>query len=461
MATNTPQDAPDSAERGLLDRALGLFADVHAGEGGTAVLLTVNVFLLLTCYYLLKTAREPLILASGAEVKSYSAAGQAILLIFFTQAYGAIAARVNRMRLITIVTLFFTSNLVIFFALGVAHIPVGIPFFLWVGVFNYSIIAQFWSFAADLYTEEQGKRLFAILGIGSTVGAVAGSGIAKELIKPVGVYGLMLAAAVLLLLCLGVTMIVDRREIDRDRKSAKPRGEEHLGKEGGFSMLIKDKYLLCIGALTLLLNWVNSSGEYILDRTLLQAAHEGAAQLAAGTDVAKWTDEYIGSFKASYFLWVNVISVTLQLFVVSRVIKYVGVRMALFIMPIISLTGYTALTFVPVLGIIFAVKLAENSLDYSLQNTARQALWLLTSRDAKYKAKSVIDTFLVRSGDVCSAIVVWIGTTLKFSTRSFIVVNAVLALCWLGVVFALSRAHKARTEKLDSERQKTPILEPA
>ena len=457
MATNEPLETQGDA-RGILDRALGLFADVRAGEGITAVLLTLDVFLLLTCYYLLKTAREPLILASGAEVKSYSSAGQAILLVFFTQAYGAIAERVNRMRLITIVTLFFASNLVIFFALGVAHVPVGIPFFLWVGVFNYMIIAQFWSFAADLYTEEQGKRLFAILGIGSTVGAVAGSWIARGLIKPIGVYGLMLAAAVLLLACLFVTAVVNRREIDRDRRSDKPRGEEQLGKEGGFAMLVRDKYLLLLGALTLIINWVNSNGEYILDRTLLQAAHAAAQDLPPGTNVGEWTLQFIGSFKAGYFLWVNVLSVTLQLFVVSRVIKYVGVRVALLVMPIISLAGYSALTFAPVLAVVFAVKLAENSLDYSLQNTARQALWLLTTRDAKYKAKSVIDTFIVRAGDLCSAAIVWIGTSLGFSTRAFIVVNVGLAACWLSVVLALGRAHKARSLALEA---KAPVLEAA
>ncbi len=428
-----------------LERALGVFADVRAGEGLTAVLLTLDVFLLLCCYYLLKTAREPLILASGAEVKSYSSAGQAILLIFFTMAYGAIAQRVNRMRLITIVTLFFASNLAVFFVLGLSHVSVGIPFFLWVGIFNYMIIAQFWSFAADLYTDEQGKRLFAILGIGSTVGAVSGSLVAKELIKPFGVYGLMITAAGLLLLSLSVTFVVNRRELARDKRSAKPHGEEPLGKEGGFQMLVRDRYLLLLGALTLIINWVNSGGEYILDRTLVKAA----ANAPAGVDVAKWTEQFIGTFKADYFLWVNVVGVVLQLFVVSRVIKYVGLRAALFVMPVISLAGYSVLAFFPVLHLIMGVKIAENSLDYSLENTSRQALWLITSRDAKYKAKAVIDTFVVRAGDVCSAAVVWMGTStrlgLNFDTPHFIMVNVGMALAWLGVVVLLTREHRKRS----------------
>jgi AAA family ATP:ADP antiporter len=433
----------DEGPKSPLERALGLFAEVRAGEGLTAVLLTLDVFLLLTCYYLLKTAREPLILASGAEVKSYASAGQAVLLIFFTIAYGKVAERVNRMRLITIVTIFFGSNIVLFFMAGLAGLNVGIPFFLWVGIFNYMIIAQFWSFAADLYTDEQGKRLFAIHGIGSTLGAVCGSLIAKELIKPVGVFGLMIGAAILLALSLGVTFIVNQRESDRDKKSAKPRGEEKMGKEGGFSMLIRDKYLLLLGALTLIINWVNSSGEYILDRTLVKAA----SVVPAGADAHKWSEQFIGSYKADYFLWVNIVGVVLQLFVVSRVIKYLGLRVALFIMPIVSLTGYSVMSFLPVLPFIFGVKIVENSLDYSLENTSRQALWLVTTRDAKYKAKAVIDTFIVRAGDVCSAGVVWVGTMLSFDTRHFILINAGMALVWTGVVFLLTREYAKRSQE--------------
>src|ERR1700731_695780 len=121
-AHETPTvNAADGAKRSLLDRSLGLFAEVHAGEGLSTVLLTFNVFLLLTCYYLLKTAREPLILASGAEVKSYSSAGQALLLIPGTYLYGRIAERVGRMRLVAIVTIFFASNLLLFFVAGRAH----------------------------------------------------------------------------------------------------------------------------------------------------------------------------------------------------------------------------------------------------------------------------------------------------------------------------------------------------
>jgi AAA family ATP:ADP antiporter len=434
----------ENSKRSVLERVLGLFADVRAGEGPSTVLLTLNVFLLLTCYYLLKTAREPLILASGAEVKSYSSAGQALLLIPGTYLYGRISERVGRMKLISVVTLFFAGNLVLFFVAGKAHVPhLGIAFFLWVGVFNMMIVAQFWSFAADIYRSEQGKRVFAVLGIGSTVGSVVGASIARALFKTIGAYGLMLTAAGFLLAALFVTYLVDAREGGKELKKGEERKDEPLSKGGGFAMLLKDRYLLLLGGLSFVLNWVNTSGEYILDRTLLEAAKR---RVPLGVDAAVWTDRFIGEYKADYFLWVNTASVLLQLFVVSRVIKYLGVRFALILVPLISLTGYSTLMFYPALGIIFAVKVAENTLDYSLQNTSRQALWLVTSREAKYKAKSVIDTFIVRAGDLLSASVTAVGALLHFATVHFIMINVALVLCWLTVVVFLTRQYKTRSQ---------------
>ena len=446
--TSSPNDHSDHGlgpKRSLSERLLGMFAEVRSGEGPTALLLTLNVFLLLTCYYLLKTAREPLILASGAEVKSYSSAGQSLLLIPGTYVYGKVAERVGRMRLIATVTLFFASNLVLFFIAGKAHVPyLGIAFFLWVGVFNMMIIAQFWSFSADLYAPEQGKRLFAILGIGSTVGAVVGSGIARALFRRIGEYGLMLSAAGILLLALAVTVMVNSRETKRHAEAGTREAQEKpLEKGSGFQMLLRDRYLMLVGALSFVLNWVNTSGEYILDRSLLETAK---LRVPAGVDVAVWTDRFIGEFKADYFFWVNTASVLMQLFIVSRVLKYLGLRFALLLVPALSLGGYCTAFFFPSLAVIFVVKIMENTMDYSLQNTSRQALWLVTSRDAKYKAKSVIDTFIVRSGDFFSAVVTGVGAALHFATVHFIMVNVGLATCWIVVVVFLVRRYGAMRE---------------
>jgi AAA family ATP:ADP antiporter len=422
-----------------VEYVLGLFAEVHPGEAVTALWLAANVFLLLTAYYLLKVAREPLILGAegGAEIKSYAAAGQSVLLIFVAIAYGEIAARVDRMKLIALVTLFFGSNLLVFFVLGSRDVPLAVPFYLWVGIFNMTVVAQFWSFAADVYAPDQGKRLFPILGIGMSVGAVAGSWFAKRLLA-LGPYKMMLISAGLLVVCLLITWHVNRREQRSSRRQERVK-EEPLGSTGGFTLLVRDRYLLSIAALMFIINWINTTGEYVLDRTLVASAADEAAR--AGMSTLR----FVGTFKAEYFQWVNVIGVLLQLFMVSRILKYLGVRRALFIMPIVSLAGYSVLAIAPVLSLIFAAKVAENSLDYSLQNTARHALWLLPSREAKYKVKQVVDTFLVRAGDVMSAVVVWVGVRVGFDTVHFLIANIVLIGLWIGVLIVLGREHRRRS----------------
>ena len=443
-APETSSAAPSSPARGALDKLLNVFAETHAGEGLSALLLALSVFFLLVSYYLVKTAREPLILASGAEVKSYASVGQTLLLIPVTYLYGLLSHRVGRLKLITIVTLVFASNLVLFFGLSAAGVQIGLAFYLWAGVFNMMIIAQFWSFAADVYTEEQGKRLFAILGIGSTVGAVFGSGIAALLVHPVGVYGMMVAAALFLLASLGLTVIVNRREerrIAADPGGKPRRVEQPLGKEGGFSLILADRYLLLIAVLAFTLNCVKTNGEYILDRTLLQHVKD---IMPHGANAKAFSQGIIGQFKAEYFLYVNIATVVLQLFAVSRIIKYLGVRVALFVSPVLLLCGYSCAVLFPVLNLVYAVKIAENTLDYSLGNTSRQALWLLSSRDDKYKAKSVIDATIVRAGDALAAGLTFVGVTLHFATRHFIIANVVLTVVWTIAMVLLAREHKAR-----------------
>src|SRR5215470_6869643 len=153
--STAPETLAFGEQKTFLDRTLSLFTDVRAGEGATAVLLLVNVFLLLICYSVLKTAREPLILlGGGAEVRSYAAAGQAVVLMGFVPLYSWFAAKVNRAKLLVGVYLFFLVNIELF-ALGVAAgVPyIGVAFYIWVGIFNLSLIAQFWAFANDIYTK--------------------------------------------------------------------------------------------------------------------------------------------------------------------------------------------------------------------------------------------------------------------------------------------------------------------
>jgi AAA family ATP:ADP antiporter len=132
-----------------LDRTLSLFTEVRSGEGTTAVLMLVNIFLLLICYSIIKIVREPLILlGGGAEVRSYTAAGQAIVLMAYVPFYGWFASKVDRVKLLVGVTLFFVACIEVFALAVAARVPyVGVAFFIWVGIFNISLVAQFWSFA--------------------------------------------------------------------------------------------------------------------------------------------------------------------------------------------------------------------------------------------------------------------------------------------------------------------------
>ena len=423
----------------LLERVFSIFATVHRGEGLTALLLMLNVFILLTAYYIIKPVREALILSGpGAEIKSYAGAGQALFLLLIVPLYSTIASRVNRLRLINGVIAFFISNLVIFYVLGRMKAPLGVVFFLWVGLFNLIVVAQFWSFANDIYTQEQGKRLFAVVGIGSSVGAIFGAEVAGWLFKPIGAYGMMLVAAGLLVICMLLTNWVHFREKGRSRTQAQV-AERPIGNSGGFRLVFNHRYLLLIAILVLLSNFAKTTGEFILGKAVTQ--HASVLASAGGLR----PQVYIGEFYANFYLWVNLLSAGLQMFAVSRIMKYMGIGAALFVMPVIALGGYGTLAFLPILNFVRIAKIAENSAEYSIQNTARQALFLRTSRQAKYKAKFAIDSFFARAGDAMSAALVFAGTQLAFDLRAFALVNAASVVVWLAVAGAIVRVRKQET----------------
>jgi ATP:ADP antiporter, AAA family len=432
-------------KKGFLERFLGIFTEVRPGEGRTAISLTLNVFLILTAYYILKPVREALILSSeGAEIKSYASAGQALLLLAAVPLYGALASRFSRRKLINSVTIFFVACLVVFYVLAPyqAKLHLGVVFFLWMGIFNLMVVAQFWSFANDIYTLQEGKRLFVIVAFGQSAGAVFGSFITKQLIEPLGVYQLMLVAGGILILALMITNWVDHEEKDRLKLVAAKRAaqaDEPIGKGGAFRLVLANKYLLMIAFMMLLLNLVNTTGEYLLGKTVSQVATQAvAANKAGGLSVG----EYIGEFYSDFFTIVNITGLLAQLFLVSRIIKYLGIRAAILIHPLIALGGYGLLAFYPVLKIVRLAKIADNSTDYSLGNTIRNTLFLPTTREEKYKAKQAIDTFFVRSGDVLSAVLVFAGTNwLAFAPRQFSIVNVCFVLIWLILAVLIGRKY--------------------
>ena len=432
--------------KSLLDKFLGLFTEVNAGEGKLSLWMTLNVFLILTAYYIAKVVREPLILAGGgAEVKAYSSALQAIVLIGAVNLYSMMVARFDRRKLLNIVILFFTACFAAFYLLGIANTKyLGVIYFVWVGIFSLTVIAQFWSFANDIYTPSEGKRLFTIIAFGGSAGAVLGAKIAQVLIGRIGIYELLLVSGALLLGSLLITNYVESRKKARTHGQAaaleQAQPEPPMSKSGAFKVVFRHRYLLLIAIMILLTNWVNTTGEYILGNVVSSAAQSAVSGIS-DPEAAKAAEKvFIGEFYGDFFFYVNLCGLLLQLFVVSRIVKYLGIRVAIMALPMIALGGYFLIAFTPLLALIKVAKTAENSTDYSLNNTARQMLFLPTTREQKYKAKVAIDSFFVRAGDVLSAGLIYVGLHwLSFTITQFAIANLVLVVMWLALAFLVGR----------------------
>jgi ATP:ADP antiporter, AAA family len=448
------------AHKSPLDRLLGLAAEVHAGEAVTALLLGLNGFLILAAYYVIRPLRSAFLLPvrmtlpgggvlTGAEITSYSGAVLAVMFLFIVPLYGNMASKINRIKLINAVTLFFVSNLVIFFLLGQAGVSpgvLGVPFFLWIGIFNLVVVAQFWSFANDLYTPEQGKRLFAFMGFGQLTGAIAGPLINASLIGRLGQFALLLVSGAILLVCLAITNVVHIRERDRATdRSLRRQAEQPLGRDGGFQLVLGQRYLLLIGLLTLAGQLVNTNGNYIFNETLSQMARSA---VATGGANGLSQGQLIGSYVAGMDFWQNLLGASIQFFLVSRIFKYAGVGGALFVLPTLALGSYGLFAAAPLLALIRLTKIAENATDYSLQNTVRRALFLPTSREAKYKALQAVETFFWRAGDMLSAVatlvlVQWLG----LGVRSYAALNLGIVVVWMLVAAGLSRENRKLTSE--------------
>jgi len=311
-------------------------------------------------------------------------------------------------------------------------------FFLWVGIFNLFVISQFWALANDLYEEEQGKRLLPIVGVGSSLGAWVGSVYAARLFSTFGTSGLMLVAVGLLLACVGIHRAL-RRFPKAFRKDGEAIGQKPLNKQGAFRLILHSRYLFWIAILIVVLNVVNTTGEFMLSKLVVNEANRMAN---AGLISSAQKAAFIGEFYGAFFGWVNLAGMLLQLFVVSRLFKFIGVRGSLFVLPSIAFLAYGLVAIAPVLAFVRVAKVLENGTDYSIQNTARQALFLITSREAKYKAKAAIDSFFWRVGDVLAACFVFVGTRFHFGIKTYAASNIALAVLWIGIVCVIASEHK-------------------
>jgi len=450
------------APPGPLDRALRVFADVRGGEAKTALILLVNAFLLLLAYYFVKPARDGLLTTAGVEaiskteLKAYTSFGQGLLLLGVIPVYGWLSAALKRRVLVTRVTLFFASNLLIFWLLQpglvVERVPyLGIAFYLWVGIFNNLAVAQFWSFAADIYTEERGKRLFPMIAIGASAGAAGGAWIAESLVEAgiLDTYSLLLAAGFILIVSILLTRWADSRGPTGHGVPESPRGAAERGPAPSwgraFTLIFANKYLLATALMILVLNWVNTNGENLLFGSVQNVLQERVQK--QGLTDAKAVEKFIAdgttAFYGNFFFWVNVTGLLLQSFVASRLLKYGGFRALLLALPTISIVSYSAMALLPVLTIIKIMKVAENATDYSINNTAKQVLWLPTTREMKYEAKGAIDTLFVRLGDGFAAITAFVGVNLlALSFGPLFGLNVLLVVVWIALAIVVVRENR-------------------
>jgi AAA family ATP:ADP antiporter len=440
--------SPDAPMPTPLDRVSRVVSDVRSGEALTAILFATTLFVGLFAYYVLKTVREPLILATGgAEVKAYATGIQAVVLMLVVPVYGALARRLERRTLVLGAQALFLVSVELFAVLSALRVPyLGIVFYVWLGVYVLTSVAQLWSLANDVYPQGQGLRLFPLVALGAPLGSAAGALFASRLFDLTGassggtISALIHVSAGLLLLQLLLLVAVFRRP-----ETAAP--APVLDGAGGFQLVWKSSYLRWVAALVVVLNLVNTTGEFLLSRAVLdEAAQALAAARAAGEVIADeraFRETFLRGAYGDFYFVVNATSVLVQAFLASRLVRHLGMKGVLLALPVVALGTY-GLAAVGLPFVLFrALKIAENATDYSIQNTGKALLWLPTSRDEKYKAKQVVDAYFMRFGDVLSAVLVFLAASaLSLDGRVLAIVNTLFCLVAMGIAWRVARGRE-------------------
>src|SRR5947209_4756289 len=369
-----------------------------------------------------------------------------VAMIFANALFSSIVSRMSRRRFIPIAYRFFIVNLLIFFVL-MRYAPPGKQpwidgsFFVWLSVFNLFATAVFWGFMTDLFTNEQGKRLFGFIAVGGSVGGIVGPIITASLVQYV-------STGVLLLICAAMLEIAAQSvklfpaEFRRDgSQSGDAAAEQPIGGKfwDGVTNICRSPYLFGL-FLFIFLYTLTSTWTYFQQAELTKA---GFVDKAART-----------AFFAKLDLSVNTLTLILQIFVTGRLMKFLGVTVTLLCMPVLSLFGFAAIGFAPVLSVLAAFQIARRASTFAFMRPAREVLFTVLRREDKYKAKSFIDTFGYRCGDQFGS---WYYSALDqvlhltFSTISYIGIVVVAGWCALGVWLG-----RKQTELAAAEQQTPP-----
>jgi ATP:ADP antiporter, AAA family len=409
-----------------MTRVLNKIVDVRANEVRAMWLGFTFFFVVLAGYYVIRPIRDN-IGATYFENLWWMFTVVLIVMIVANALFSAIVSRMSRRRFIPIAYRFFILNLIIFFVL-MQYVPPGKQpwvdgcFFVWVSVFNLFATAVFWGFMTDLFTTEQGKRLFGFIAVGGSLGGVLGPIITASLVHRV-------STGVLLLICAGMLEIAAQTvrffpaEFGGDHsKSKDDAAEKPIGGKfwDGLTNICKSPYLFGL-FLFILLYTLTSTWTYFQQSELTKA---GFVDKAART-----------AFFAKIDLSVNTLTLILQIFVTGRLMKYLGVTVTLLFMPVLSLFGFGAMGLAPILSVLAAFQIARRASTFAFMRPAREVLFTVLRREDKYKAKSFIDTFGYRCGDQFGA---WSysgmhALGLSFSAISYIGIPVVAGWCALGV----------------------------
>ena len=399
-----------------------------------------------------------MILAEGsAELKSYTTAIQALCLMvivpIFSKIYQVFGHQTLKNIIVRKMLIFFILNLALF-ALGVwAGFKLSIAFYVWLGIFSVMVLALFWAFAADLFNIKAGQRIFPIVSAGAALGAFIGAKFTGWVDPLVGHHGTMIIASAFLLVPWFLSPTTEASVPLYSRSCIAKDSDQHQNNHvlEGFMVVFRNRYLVLIAIFIVILNMINTNGEYILAKFVT----EHAEALSISGQISD-QNAFITQFYSSYVSWFTILGFLIQLFLVSRIFKWIGIKGAILILPVTMMFNYTIIFFLPLFNLIRISMIAENSINYSVQNTTRHALFLPVNRDEKYVGKNTIDTFFYRFGDLMSAGMVLFGTSVvMFDVTGFIALNFVLA---AGLLFTGVKIGGYHTETVEENHASTPPI---
>ena len=401
-------------------------------------------FALLAGYYVLRPLRDQMGIAGGVKNLPWLFTATFLTLLVAQPVYGALVARLPRARFIPIVYHFFVANLIVFWALLTFDIETAVVarvFFVWVSVFNLFAVAVFWSFMADLFTSEQGKRLFGFIGAGGTAGALLGPIMTIWLSVPLGPVNLMIAAVIFLELAVFCVYRLERNVVVHARAETQAPTESIGGSAfAAIPELVRSPYILGIGVWVALLS-------YAATIIYFEQAHiVSEAVKSAGLQTRIF---------ASIDLAVSVLTLVTQLLITGQVLKRVGTGVAAAALPAVYIVGFAVLAMMPTLIVVVTVQVVQRWMNFAIANPARQLFFTVVTREEKYKAKNLVDVVVYRGSDALSG---WIFDTLQGLGLKL----GAIALCSLPIVAGwavLSLALGRVQEKRSAQHRATSTLE--